>query len=181
MAKVIRPLTQSSATIDQSSGITDIEVYLAALAALIDTGRLKVDGEFTIEQLGTLVIEQIKIKNAAGDVVNPATLEGQNATNTALSAAARSLLAITRVSVDTTVNGKTLAALLGTALNTGVRAIVLTNLGGVTISFLAGNVAAGSGDEIWPGQSVTIPGDKAALDTLKFIAAATCAMSVRQI
>jgi hypothetical protein len=79
--------------INESTGAVRAEddalrTELEKLTALIIGGRLKTDGEFTIEQLGELVIEQVKIKNAAGVVQNPATIEGQNTGNTAIGAVA---------------------------------------------------------------------------------------------
>ena len=78
--------------------------------------------------------------------------------------------------VDNTATGKTLATLLGSALEAGLRNLVLVVQG--TISWAAGNATAGVND-LDPGV-YSIPCTKAMADTFKFIASANTAVSVIQ-
>ncbi len=73
--RVIAALETMSAKTNLDS--SNLAALLELFQGLVSAGRLKTDGEFTIEELGTLIIEQIKIKNAAGDIVNPANVENQ--------------------------------------------------------------------------------------------------------
>lgn len=67
---------QSDAAGQQKVVEASAATLLALLQSLVEAGRIKVDGEFTIEQLGQLIVEQVKVKNAAGEVIDPAKEDG---------------------------------------------------------------------------------------------------------
>ena len=80
------------------------------------------------------------------------------------------------VTVDNTATGKTLATLLGTALEAGMRRLTLVVQG--TISWAAGNATVGVNDLV-PGV-YTLDVSKAVADTFKFIASTNTAVTVLQ-
>jgi len=131
---------------------------------MLNQGRVIIAGQRDANTADNVKVDSSGRVYVTGEGAAPVPVRGET------------VITIDVVAVDNTANGQTLAGLLGHALHSDVRRIYLRNqekTAGRDIFFDYGDAtaAAGSSYALEPGETIPIPGDKTALDNLKFISA----------